>query len=89
MELFLGLTCFLVSGYIPICSSIFSSLKLENGLKKHVRNFVRRKYGFAELIVILNLTGKSHWQGNLPASSVFGSNALGKNYVFKMLNVYC
>ena len=31
----------------------FSSLKLENGLKKHVRNVARIKYGFFELVVIL------------------------------------
>ena len=32
---------------------IFSSLKLENGLKKHVRNVARIKYEFVELVVIL------------------------------------
>ena len=32
---------------------IFSSLKLENGLKKHIRNVARINYGFAELVVII------------------------------------
>ena len=32
----------------------FSSLKLENGLKKkHVRNIAKIKYGFVELVAIL------------------------------------
>ena len=35
------------------CNLIFSSLKLENGLKKHVRNVARIKHGFVELVVIL------------------------------------
>ena len=35
------------------CNLFFSSLKLENGLKKHVRIFARIKYGFVELVVIL------------------------------------
>ena len=35
------------------CNLIFSSLKLENGLKKYVRNVARMKYEFVELVVIL------------------------------------
>ena len=36
------------------CNLIFfSSLKLGNGLTKHVRNVARIKHGFAELVVIL------------------------------------
>ena len=35
------------------CNLIFSSLKLENGLKKHVWNVARIKYEFVELVVIL------------------------------------
>ena len=31
----------------------FSSLKLENGPKKHIRNVARIKYEFVELVVIL------------------------------------
>ena len=37
------------------CNSIFSLLKLENGLKKHVGNVATIKYGFVELVVILSL----------------------------------
>ena len=32
---------------------IISSLKLENKLKKHVRNVAETKYGFAKLVAIL------------------------------------
>ena len=32
-----------------------SSIKLENGPKKHVQNVARIKYGFVELVVILFL----------------------------------
>ena len=39
--------------YCNTCNLIFSSLKLENGLKKHVRNVARIKYEFVELVVIL------------------------------------
>ena len=39
--------------YCNTCKVIFSSLKLENGLKKHVRNVTRIKCGFVELDVIL------------------------------------
>ena len=35
------------------CNLIFSSLKLENGPKKHIRNVARIKYEFVELVVIL------------------------------------
>ena len=34
-------------------ANFFSSLKLENGLKKHVRNVARIKHGFVELVVNL------------------------------------
>ena len=39
--------------YCNTCNLIFLSLKLENGLKKHVRNVARMKHGFVELFVIL------------------------------------
>ena len=42
------------------CNLIFSSLKLENGQKKHVRNVARIKYGFVELVVILFLLIQGH-----------------------------
>ena len=35
------------------CNLIFSSLKLENGLRKHVRNVARIKYRLFEIVVIL------------------------------------
>ena len=35
------------------CNLILSSLKLENKLKKHVRNVAETKYGFAKLFAIL------------------------------------
>ena len=35
------------------CNLIFSSSKLENRLKKHVRDVTRMKYGFVKLVVIL------------------------------------
>ena len=38
---------------IVIINLIFSSLKLENGLKKYVWNVTRTKYEFVELVVIL------------------------------------
>ena len=38
---------------ILILVILFSSFKLENGLKKHVQNVVRKKYGVVELVVIL------------------------------------
>ena len=38
---------------IVIINLIFSSLKLENGLKKYVWNVTRMKYEFVELVVIL------------------------------------
>ena len=34
------------------CNLFLSSLKFENGLKKHVRNVARVKYEFVELVVI-------------------------------------
>ena len=39
--------------YCNTCNLIVSPLKLQNGLKKHVRNVTRIKYGFVELVVIL------------------------------------
>ena len=39
--------------YCNICNLTFSSLKLENGLKKHVRNVANKKSGFVKLVVIL------------------------------------
>ena len=38
---------------VTLVTSFFSSLKLENGLKKHVRNVAIITYGFAELVGIL------------------------------------
>ena len=38
------------------CNLIFSSINLENGLKKHAWNVARIKHGFAELVVILFTT---------------------------------
>ena len=34
------------------CNLTFSLLKLENGLKKHIQNVAKIKYGFVELVVI-------------------------------------
>ena len=34
---------------------VFSSLKLENGLKKYVRNVAEMKHGFVKLVVIFLL----------------------------------
>ena len=39
--------------YCNTCKLIFSSLELENGLKKHVGNVTWIKYGFVELVLIL------------------------------------
>ena len=38
--------------YCNTCTLIFLSLKLENGMKKHVRNVFEIKYGFVKLVVI-------------------------------------
>ena len=38
---------------ITILVTFFSLLKLENGLKKYVRNVAKIKHGFAESVVIL------------------------------------
>ena len=38
---------------VIIVTQFFSSLKFQNGLKKHVRNIARIKHGFVELVVIL------------------------------------
>ena len=40
---------------VILVTLIFSSLKLENELKKDVRNVARIKYGFVEIVVILFL----------------------------------
>ena len=39
--------------YCNTCTFIFSSLKLKNGLKKHVRNIDEIKYGFVKLKLTL------------------------------------
>ena len=44
---------FTLFAYCHSCNLIFSSLKLENELNKHVQNFSRMKYGFAELVMML------------------------------------
>ena len=38
---------------VILCTLFFSSLKLENGLRKHVRNNAEIKYNFIKLVVIL------------------------------------
>ena len=38
--------------YCDACNFIFSSLKLKNRLKKHIRNIAEIKYGFIKLVVI-------------------------------------
>ena len=48
----LNITIVTSCDYNP-CNLISSSLKLENGLKKHFQNVARIKYGFVELVVIL------------------------------------
>ena len=51
----------LLFAYCNPCNLNFSSIKLENGLKKHVQNVARIKYGFAEffLSLFLNFLPKS------------------------------
>ena len=39
--------------YCNTCNLCFSSLKFENGLKKHARNVARTKYGFIKLVASL------------------------------------
>lgn len=39
--------------FFSILAPFFSPLMLQNGLKKHVRNIARIKYGFAKLVVII------------------------------------
>ena len=41
--------------YCNTCTLIFLSLKLESGMKKHVRNVFEIKYGFVKLVVIFFL----------------------------------
>ena len=38
--------------FVNTFNLIFSPLKFENGLQKHVRNVARTKYGFINLVVI-------------------------------------
>ena len=45
--------------YCITCNLIFLSLKLENGLKKHVRNVAEIKYGIVKLVLIFFIYSKS------------------------------
>ena len=45
--------------YCITCNLIFLSLKLENGLKKHVRNVAEIKYGIVKLVLIFFIYCKS------------------------------
>ena len=73
--------------YCDTCTLIFSSLKLENWLKKNARNVAQIKHGFAKLVLIfclLNFFYVQPWLGKIFKFMVFTflENALNLgNYI--------